>query len=145
MKKNAIENRGLDPELFDFICHRHDSHNCNNTMGMEISYLGKGIAGIRKIRNHKLSTVGGFIHGGVLAALADAVMGEAAETLGGLYKTVNLNVNYTAPALDEEIVAEGYIVHPGRTMVFSECKIFNKKNQVIATGTGAYIRNTKNR
>ncbi len=145
MKKADIENRGLDKELFDFICERHDSHNCNGTMGFKIIYLGKGVAGIKKIPDQKLSTVGGFVHGGVLATLADAVMGEAAETLGGLYKTVNLNVNYAAPALEEEISAEGYVVHPGNTIVFSECKIFNKQNQVIAKGTGAYISNTRSR
>lgn len=145
MNKKKAENRGLDQDVFNLMCYLWDSQTCHRTMGLTIMYLGKGVAGMKKAPNAKFSTEGGRVHGGVLATLADTVMGVAASTINGqVYRTVDMNINYFAPAFEEhEITAEGYVIHPGNTIAVVEANLFDNERKLIANSRGTFIRDTK--
>lgn len=147
MNKIEAENRGLEQDMFDLMCNLWDSQICHQTMGLKITYLGPGIAGMKKIPNIKFSTEGGRVHGGVLATLADTVMGVAAATINGqVYRTVDMNINYFAPAFEaNELTAEGLVIHPGNTIAVVEGSLFNNEGKLIAKSRGTFIRDNKHR
>jgi len=145
MNKIEAENRGLDKDMFDLICNLWDIQTCHQTMGLKITYLGIGVAGMKKSPNSKFSTEGGRVHGGVIATLADTVMGAAASTINGqVYRTVDMNINYFAPAFEEnELTAEGCVIHPGNTVAVVEGSLFNNDGKLIAKSRGTFIKDTK--
>ncbi len=145
MNKIATENRGLSPGIFDKVRNNFVSHNSMQTLGIKITYLGKGIAGMTMRPESKFSTPGGRVHGGLIATLADTVMGAAAITLSGsAYRTVEINLNYLAPAFEEyELIGEASVIHPGNTIAVVAGSIYNNQKQLVAEGRGTFIKDKK--
>lgn len=68
----------------------------------------------------------GYVHAGILAALVDSAGGYAAYTLfpeDSSVLTVEYKLNLLAPAQGERIVAEGFVVKPGRTLAITRGEI----------------------
>lgn len=145
MNTAEAENRGLDQDIFNLIRNLYDHQACHKTMGIKIMYLGAGVAGIKKSPNANFATDGGRVHGGVIATLADIVMGAAAATITGqLYRTVDMNLNYLGPVFEENgLIAEGIVIHPGSTIAVIEGNVFDNERKLIAKSRGTYIRDTK--
>ena len=142
MNKAEVENRGLDQDIFDVLCNALEKQHFRQTLGLEVIYLGKGIAGIKMIPDPKYSSPGGRVHGGILATMADTVMGVAAITINRqLYRTLDIDLTYLAPAFEEtEITAEACVVHQGNTIALVEASLFNDKGKLITKGKGTFIR-----
>ena len=71
----------------------------------------------------------GFIHGGVVSAIADSAAGYAALSLmpadtGVL--TAEFKINFLAPAAGERILARGRVVKAGRTFTLAQAEVFAK-------------------
>src|SRR4051794_4552982 len=68
----------------------------------------------------------GFVHAGVVAALADTACGYAAFSLmtasAGIL-TAEFKVNLLAPAAGERLVAIGRVVKPGRTLTVTQGEV----------------------
>lgn len=83
----------------------------------------------------------GFVHGGVLAYLADTAMAFAGGgALGLRVVTGEFKLNYVRPALGERLVARGGVVHAGRTQVVCRAEIYARTGRteklcVAALGT----------
>jgi len=67
MNQSEVENRGLDNDIFDIILNVYERQLCHQTIGLKITYLGQGVAGIMMIPDPKYSTAGGRVHGGIIA------------------------------------------------------------------------------
>ena len=89
----------------------------------------------------------GALQGGFIAAMLDDTM-----AVGGLFKigggyivpTLEMKVNYVRPATTEEVIAEGWLVHAGRTIAFLEGRLLDAEGAVCATATAtALIREFK--
>ena len=68
----------------------------------------------------------GYVHAGILAALVDTAGGYAGFTLfpeDSSVLTVEFKLNLLAPAQGERIVAEGFVVKPGRTLAITRGEI----------------------
>lgn len=144
MDKTEVENRGLDPEFFDAMCSGYNKEPFSQSLGLELVYLGKGVAGLKTSPEPKYSTRGRRVHGGIIATVADTVMGLASTTLGYYYRTVDINLNYLAPAFDEtELTAEGYVLQAGKTIAVVESDLFNNEGKLIAKGRGTFIVDNK--
>jgi len=144
MHQSEVENRGLDKDVFDFVRNVFERQYFQQTVGFKFTYLGKGLAGMKMIPDPIFSTGGGRVHGGLIAGLADTVMGVAAATTGQIYRTVEMKLNYLAPVFEEvDLTAEGYVVHPGKTIAVVEANLFNFEGKLVAKSMGTYIRDTK--
>ena len=67
----------------------------------------------------------GFVHGGVLAYLADNVLTFAGSaTLEGPTVTSEMKLNYLRPAMGEELVARAAALSAGRTQSVVRCEIY---------------------
>lgn len=69
----------------------------------------------------------GFVHGGVVGALADSAAGYAALSImpaGTGVLTAEYKINLLAPGVGERIVARGSVVKKGRTLTLSCANVF---------------------
>ncbi len=80
----------------------------------------------------------GAVHGGVFASIIDAaafwaVFPEVDEDLA--MTTVDLKVNYLAPAQGGKLIAKGRRIKVGKTLALGEAEINSQEGKVLAHGT----------
>ncbi len=78
------------------------------------------------------------VHGGLIAALADAAMGIAfGRTLmdDEDFLTIEMKINFIRPVRDGRIVAVAKVVQRGLRIGFIECEISNRLGKRVATAT----------
>ncbi len=80
----------------------------------------------------------GVVHGGVFASLIDAAgfwaVYSQAETNVGM-TTVELKINYLAPAVDGQLIATGNCIKIGKTLGLGEARVENESGKLLAHGT----------
>jgi uncharacterized protein (TIGR00369 family) len=72
----------------------------------------------------------GFVHGGVVAMIADSAAGYAAMTMvpaSASVLSVEFKMNLVAPADGEDLIARGQVVRPGRTLIVTKAEVFAVK------------------
>lgn len=78
------------------------------------------------------------VHGGLIAALADAAMGIAfGRTLleNQDFSTIEMKVNFIRPVREGMVVAKANVVERGLRIGFVDCEITNAKGKRVATAT----------
>jgi acyl-CoA thioesterase len=140
MYKSTAINNGIDAELFRKILDRLHNMPACQTMGISIEYLGQGTAGLKMTVSKELVNSQGALHGGLIAALADTAMGYSIFTLNCIIVTLDLNINYLAPALmGTELTAEAYVLHAGKNTIVSEATLHNSNNTLVAKSRGTFF------
>lgn len=84
----------------------------------------------------------GFVHGGVFATIIDAaafwaVFAEVDEDLG--MTTVDLNLNYLAPAVTGTLIARGRSIKMGRTLGLGEAQVQDQDGRILTHGTSTLV------
>ena len=97
-------------------------------LGFKITEISEGIiAGELELKDvHKQHK--GFVHGGVIATLADIVAGFAAVSLvpkDHHVVTVELKTSYLNPGLGEKLFAKGWVLKQGRKLNFCEAEVYS--------------------
>lgn len=90
-----------------------------NFIGAELIHVGAGEVDIQLGRNANLLQQDGYVHGGVLTAIADAAAGYAALSISSKdvgVLTTELKVNFLRAAGGDRQVARGRVLKPGRTL-----------------------------
>ena len=83
------------------------------------------------------------LHGGIVASILDSVGGVAAMTTLTSYddkiSTIDLRIDYLAPANTETLIAEAKILRSGRSTVVTDMTIHHgDPDQPVAYGRAAY-------
>lgn len=107
-------------------------------LGFTLTTMNSGLAIIEFEATEKHTNPMGTLHGGVLAAIADAAMAMAyASTLeeGETFTTLELKINFLRPVWKGGLLAVGKVVKGGRTIGLVECDITDEKHQLIARAT----------
>jgi uncharacterized protein (TIGR00369 family) len=89
-----------------------------------------------------LTQQAGFAHGGVSAALIDSAVGLALCTMiehGSAITTINLQVNFLAPAKPGSLTARGRIIHRGKRTAVGDCQVVDKDGNLVSKGTATYL------
>ena len=80
----------------------------------------------------------GTLHGGVTSSIVDDIIGATMFSFNEdcFYTTVNLVVDYFAPACEGDvIIADTSVIKKGKQMVNAQCEIWNEnKTRLIARG-----------
>ena len=76
----------------------------------------------------------GYVHGGLLATLADNAAGYAAHTDGRLYVTQSCHIDFIGNQTGGSVWAEGRVVHRGRTVCLTRVEIRGENRRLLATG-----------
>lgn len=96
------------------------------TMGAELVALEPGYCAIAIVPRPEIAQQHGYVHGGVVTAIVDSAGGYAAFTLfpaSASVLSVEFKINLLAPADGERIVAEGFVVKPGRTLAITRGEV----------------------
>jgi uncharacterized protein (TIGR00369 family) len=87
----------------------------------------------------------GFVHGGVVSAIADTAAGYSALSVmppeAGVL-TVEFKINFVAPASGDRIVSRGRVLKRGRTLVLTQADVFAEtagKENLIAVLVGTMM------
>ena len=104
-------------------------------IGFQAKEIAEGRATVTLSAGPRHANPMGTLHGGILCDIADATMGMAfASTLAPeeSFTTVELRINFFRPVWQNQLRAEGTVVHRGRTIGYVECAITDDENRVIA-------------
>lgn len=85
----------------------------------------------------------GVIHGGIISSLADvAVSNLLPANEDGVQQavTVDLNVSFLKPATGTYLMANAKIEKLGRTLIHTECSIYNDKQEIVAKSKAILFR-----
>ena len=111
-------------------------------LGITIVRLGHGRAEIKLNVTKSLTQSRGVAHGGIAATLVDSSIGFALYTLikpAQKTTTVEMKVNYLAPATPGVLKAEGRIIRRGRRIAVGESEVRDENGLLIAKGLATYI------
>ena len=95
-------------------------------LGAELAEVGEGTCAITCRPRPELGQQHGYVHAGVLAAIADSAAGYAALSLqpeGSEVLTVEFKLNLLAPAAGDLLIARGRVLRPGRTLTVCEATV----------------------
>lgn len=88
----------------------------------------------------------GVVHGGVVYTLVDFAMGGALTSLlepGERCATLEVKINYLAPALSGELRAEASVVSRSRRVAVLEARVYGDGAQLTALATGSFYVRTR--
>jgi uncharacterized protein (TIGR00369 family) len=96
-------------------------------LGARLLELRPGYCAIELPYREDLTQQHGYIHAGIVSAIADSAGGYAGFTLfpaDASVLTVEYKLNLLAPAMGERLVAEGQVVKPGRTLAVTRGEVY---------------------
>ncbi|MDR3567586.1 MAG: PaaI family thioesterase [Syntrophobacteraceae bacterium] len=122
--------------------------NLMKTIGASLTKVMAGEVDISLEFRDDLTQQHGFIHAGVVAALADTACGYAALTLmapDAAVLTVEYKINLLSPAVGDFFIACAKVAKPGRTLTVCSADVFAlkdgaKKRVATLTATMMTIR-----
>ncbi len=111
-------------------------------LSMEIKDLQWGTAHLEIQLAEKHLQPFGFVHGGAIASVMDAaafwaVFPQVENGMG--LTTVEIKVNYLAPAQRGSLVAKGRCLRLGKTLALGEAEIRNTEGGLVAHGTATMM------
>ena len=141
MQEVMPENKGIDEVLFRTLLIRFINTPGEQDQGLIITYLGPGTIGLKMQAKPERANSRGWLHGGAISSMADTAMGWSVCTLGLRGVTLDLNVNYFAPVpIGTEIVAEGKVLHAGKTIIVAEATLNRADNgKLVARSRGTFF------
>lgn len=82
----------------------------------------------------------GFLHGGLIAFLADNVAAYAAATVVGDVLSAQFNLNFLSPGVGEAFIAEGTVVKAGKRQVVVGVEVRSlPEEKLIATAQAVVL------
>lgn len=135
-----VENRGIPCHLFGYILDAEESSGFFENQDIYFSALGDGAAELEIPVAPMHYNSMEIVHGGVFAGLLDSAMGMALLTKNKAGVTTSMSIHYLKSAKKGDVLrARATVVRNGRTMVYCEAKIFNQREELLATGQGAFL------
>ena len=111
-------------------------------ISMEIKNLEPGQSRLEVLLEKKHHHPFGMVHGGVLSSLVDAaaywaLYPEVDE--GKWMTTVEIKLNFLAPARSGKLIAEGRRIKLGPTLGLGEATVGDEEGKLLAHGTGTFM------
>ena len=113
-------------DLQQRIARSFEAQGLMTTLGARLVRVAEGEVHIEMPFSAALSQQHGYVHAGIVAAIVDSAGGYAGYTLfpeSSSVLTVEYKLNLLAPAQGERIVAEGFVVKPGRTLAITRGEV----------------------
>ena len=119
-----------DPEFAGRVRASFARQGAMKLIGAELTELAPGYCAISLVPRPETSQQHGYVHAGIVAALVDTAGGYAGFTLfpaDSSVLTVEFKLNLLAPAEGDRLVAEGFVVKPGRTLAITRGEVHAEK------------------
>lgn len=113
--------------------------NCH--LGMEVAEAHEDGATLCCTIRPELRNSHGVVHGGVVAALADAAVGVSlSHRVSPRHATtIDLKVNYLRPARAGKLWARCHLVRVGKTLVTGRVDLKDDGDRMVAIATATYM------
>jgi uncharacterized protein (TIGR00369 family) len=124
-----------DDDLFQELRARLAASSFHTWAGMEVMSAARGAVTIAMELEERHVNLQGFVHGGMLAILADTACGlsvRSAMEPGRLHVTADLDIHFLAPAKPGRILGRGSAVKVGRSLAFAETSIEDDGGRLLA-------------
>jgi uncharacterized protein (TIGR00369 family) len=114
----------------NFAARVRDSFHRQPAMALFGAILAEVSAGVCEIHlpsRGDLTQQHGYIHGGIVGAIADSAGGYAAYSLmpaGSSVLSVEYKLNFLAPAAGERLIARGEVVKSGRSLTVTRADVY---------------------
>jgi uncharacterized protein (TIGR00369 family) len=103
--------------------------------GMEVVEAAPGQVSVEMRVEERHVNLQGFVHGGMLAILADTACGlsiRSALEPGRLHVTADLDIHFLAPASPGRVLGRGTAVKVGHSLAFAEASIEDDQGRLLA-------------
>ena len=134
-----VENKGIPCHLFGYILDAEEKTNFYDRMDLYLSALGDGIAEVEipvSSMHYRSETI---VQDGVFSALCSAAMETAVRTKNQLGRLLSLQIQYLQTAEKGDVLrAEATVLGQKEEIVFCAVKLYNQREQLLATGQGTY-------
>jgi uncharacterized protein (TIGR00369 family) len=111
-------------------------------LGIKEVDLGEGTAVVEMTPTEDMANHAGFVHGGMISALADSAMGRSIRTIKpGVARAMSFDLKLTfisAAKVGETLRATGRVVHAGRRTAVTECRVEGPGQKLVATASGTF-------
>jgi len=102
----------------------------------------EGVAIVDMTPSEEMANSLGFVHGGMISALADSAMGRALRTIKpGVARSMSFDLKLSfikAAKVGETLRATGRVVHAGRRTAVTECRVEGPGGRLVATASGTF-------
>jgi len=132
----------LNPQYIEAVAKVVNQSPYFSLLSMEIKDLqwGTSLLEIQLVEKHLQPF--GFVHGGAIASIMDAatfwaVFPQIEKGLG--LTTVEIKVNFLAPAQKGKLIAKGRCIRLGKTLALGDAEIRNNEGGLVAHGTATMM------
>lgn len=112
-------------------------------LSMELTDIGAGFAVFELEIEKKHMQLSGVVHGGVLASLIDTVAFWAVyygiEDPEAWLVSVDLKLNYLAPAAAGKLFSRGRQIKIGRRLCYADAEVFDAGGKILAHGASTLL------
>ncbi len=112
-------------------------------LSMKISDIGIGYSVVEIDLAPKHLQPFGLVHGGAYASIIDAATFWAffyeIEDQNAGATSVDLKLNYLAPAISGKLIAKGRQIKHGKTLGYAEAQVTNENGKILAHGTSTLM------
>ena len=119
----------------DEIRERVAASSFHASIGITVEQVREGSVDLRLDAGPDHVNLQNTVHGGVLATLLDTAAGLAVRSAippGSRHVSVNLDVQYLAPASTGVLLATGVVVRMGRRLAFAEADVTDAGGELVA-------------
>ena len=111
-------------------------------LGIKEVELGDGAAVLEMTPTGDMANHSGFVHGGMISALADSAMGRSIRTIKpGVARAMSFDLKLSfisAAKVGETLRATGHVVHAGRRTAVAECRVQGPGQRLVATASATF-------
>ncbi len=132
----------LNPEFVETIIEKVNQSPYYQLTSMQIKELGWGACVMHLPVLEKHHQPYGMAHGGILASLIDSAAYWAVFTQiydGSKMISIDLKLNYVAPALEGNLVVVGKSIKTGKSLCIGEGLITDQNDKLICHGTSSMM------
>ena len=133
----------LNPEYIKRVNQLVDRSPYFELLSMKIKDVGLGFSVLEIDLAEKHLQPFGLVHGGVFASIIDAAafwsVYYGIEDQNAGVTTVDLKLNYLAPAASGKLIAKGRQIKIGKTLGYAEAEVTDATGKILAHGTSTVI------
>ena len=135
----------LDAEFESRVRHSFAEQRAMALIGASLGIVAPGEVDVILPFRDDLTQQDGFLHAGVVAAIADSACGYAAHSLmpaAARVLSIDFKLNLLAPAVGERLEARGRVIRAGRTITVCRADVMaviGATEKLVATMTGTMM------
>jgi uncharacterized protein (TIGR00369 family) len=134
-----------DPNFEDRVRHSFAEQRAMALIGASLGRVAAGEVDIVLPFRDDLTQQDGFLHAGIVAAIADSACGYAAHSVmpaAARVLSIEFKLNLLAPAVGERLEARGRVIRAGRTITVCRADVVavtDETEKLVATMTGTMM------